>query len=190
MQREHRGMVGSRQHSPCHSSLCCGFCATAAKKVRSKSSCSCVRLTVRAPLTITMISAEGVQSNIDCCVDWRAIKRARGRGEHCGCSRPTAKWDACYSSWRWARIRRHQLLKQPFCCYCPQRGIVTAAEICDHVEPHRGGINKFWHGPFMSLCKRCHNSSKRLVERRGFRPDVGVDGWPVDPHHPVHTQRR
>jgi 5-methylcytosine-specific restriction enzyme A len=28
------------------------------------------------------------------------------------------------------------------------------ATICDHVEPHRGDVNKFWLGPFMSLCKR------------------------------------
>jgi 5-methylcytosine-specific restriction protein A len=99
------------------------------------------------------------------------------------------KWDAWYSSRRWARIRRHQLLEQPFCGYCLERGIVTAAEICDHVEPHRGDVNKFWLGPFQSLCKPCHDSTKRLVERRGFRPDVGVDGWPVDPHHPVYSQR-
>jgi 5-methylcytosine-specific restriction enzyme A len=25
------------------------------------------------------------------------------------------------------------------------------ATICDHVEPHRGDVNTFWLGPFMSL---------------------------------------
>src|SRR5262245_910577 len=61
--------------------------------------------------------------------------------------------------------------------------------LCDHVDPHRGDINKFWLGPFMSLCKRCHDSTKRLIERRGFRPDVAPDGWPTDQHHPVYGRK-
>src|SRR6516165_8016473 len=81
--------------------------------------------------------------------------------------RPT-KWDAWYSKPRWARIRRHQLLEHPLCVFCLERGIVEPATICDHIEPHRGDVNKFWLGPFMSLCKRRHDSSKRLVEMRGF----------------------
>src|SRR5215831_7334234 len=94
--------------------------------------------------------------------------------------RPT-KWDAWYSKPRWSRIRRHQLLEHPLCAFCLERGIVEPATICDHIEPHHGDVNKFWLGPFMSLCKRCHDSTKRLVEIRGFRPDVGLDGWPLDP---------
>jgi 5-methylcytosine-specific restriction endonuclease McrA len=99
------------------------------------------------------------------------------------------KWDAWYSSRRWARIRRHQLLAHPLCKYCLERGIVTPAEICDHVEPHRGDVNKFWLGPFQSLCKRCHDSTKRFVETRGYRPGVGLDGWPLDPNHPANRRR-
>src|SRR5262245_46438590 len=48
------------------------------------------------------------------------------------------KWAKWYSTARWARIRRHQLREQPLCAFCLERGIVTAAEICDHVEPHHG----------------------------------------------------
>ena len=47
------------------------------------------------------------------------------------------------------------------------------AAICGHVGPRRGDVNKFWLGPFMSLCKRCHESTKRFVELHGFRPDLG-----------------
>jgi hypothetical protein len=25
---------------------------------------------------------------------------------------------------------------------------------------------------------------------RGFRPDVGLDGWPLDPRHPVYRPGR
>jgi 5-methylcytosine-specific restriction enzyme A len=59
----------------------------------------------------------------------------------------------------------------------------------DHVEPHHGDVNKFWLGPFQSLCKGCHESTKRMVETRGFRPDIGLDGWPLDPNHPVYRTR-
>jgi 5-methylcytosine-specific restriction protein A len=98
--------------------------------------------------------------------------------------KPTA-WNDLYSSARWQRIRRHQLREHPLCKYCAETGIVEPATICDHVEPHHGDRNKFWSGPFQSLCKRCHASAKRFVETRGYRPDVGLDGWPLDPRHPV-----
>jgi hypothetical protein len=70
---------------------------------------------------------------------------------------------------------KHQLLEHPLCKYCLGRGIVTPATICDHVEPHHGDVNKFWLGPFQSLCKECHDSTKRFVELHGFRPDIGLD---------------
>jgi 5-methylcytosine-specific restriction enzyme A len=51
-----------------------------------------------------------------------------------------------------------------------------------------GDINEFWLGPFMSLCKRCHDSTKGLVEIRGYRPEVGrIDGL-LDPLHPVNQK--
>jgi hypothetical protein len=51
----------------------------------------------------------------------------------------------------------------------------------------RGDINKFWLGPFQSLCKECHDSTKKFVELHRFRPDIGLDGWPLDPRHPCYT---
>jgi hypothetical protein len=96
------------------------------------------------------------------------------------------KWNAWYGTARWARIRRHQLLEQPLCKFCLERDRIKPAEICDHVEPHRGNVNKFWLGPFQSLCNECHDSAKRFVELRGFRPDIGLDGWPLDPRDPVY----
>jgi hypothetical protein len=61
-----------------------------------------------------------------------------GRGQ------PT-KWNAWYSSARWARIRKQQLLAHPLCQFRLERGIVTPAARL---------------GPFQSLCKRCHDSAK------------------------------
>ena len=44
-------------------------------------------------------------------------------------------WDHFYSTARWARLRRHQLLTYPLCAFCAERGLVVPATICDHVEP-------------------------------------------------------
>jgi hypothetical protein len=67
-------------------------------------------------------------------------------------------------------IARHSLRQ-----FCLERGIVTPAAR-DHVEPHRGDVNKFWLGPFQSLCKRCHDLAKKFVESRGYRSDIGFNG--------------
>jgi 5-methylcytosine-specific restriction enzyme A len=98
------------------------------------------------------------------------------------------KWDKWYSTALRARIRRHQLREQLFCAFCLERGIVSAAEICDHVEPHHGDVNEYWLGPLHSLCKRCDDSMKQFVELHGFRPDISLDGWPLDPRHPIYNR--
>jgi hypothetical protein len=36
------------------------------------------------------------------------------------------------------------------------------------------------------LCEPCHNSAKRQIELRGYRCDVGIDGYPIDPNHPFN----
>jgi 5-methylcytosine-specific restriction enzyme A len=81
-------------------------------------------------------------------------------------------WNRWYSTDRRARIRK-QLLAHTLCCFCLQRGIVTPAAICDHVEPHHGDVNKFWLAPFQSLRNWCHDSAKKFVV---YRPDIGLDG--------------
>jgi hypothetical protein len=46
--------------------------------------------------------------------------------------------------------------------------IVTEATVCDHAYPHKGDINLFYAGPFTSLCKRCHDSTKKRMENQGM----------------------
>jgi predicted CXXCH cytochrome family protein len=64
--------------------------------------------------------------------------------------------------------------------------VVRVATICDHVEPHAGDWNMFLTGKLQSLCFECHNSEKRLIERRGYSKAIGEDGWPSDPAHPAN----
>jgi 5-methylcytosine-specific restriction enzyme A len=97
---------------------------------------------------------------------------------------------ALYNSRRWQRVARHQLMAEPLCAFCAARGLVVPATIADHVEPHDGDLNKFWLGKLQSLCASCHGRDKRAEERKGYQPDIGVDGWPTDPRHPANTPRR
>ena len=93
-----------------------------------------------------------------------------------------------YDSARWGRMRTHQLAEHPLCKYCAELGRVTPATVVDHVEPHRGDVNKFWLGELQSLCDLCHKSTKAFLELNGYRKDIGLDGWPLDPRHPVYQQ--
>jgi 5-methylcytosine-specific restriction enzyme A len=92
-----------------------------------------------------------------------------------------------YGSARWKRMRRYQLQEHPLCKFCLENGCVTVATICDHIEPHRGDINKFWMGALQSLCHACHVRTKHDIEERGYRRDIGLDGWPLDPKHPCYA---
>ena len=92
--------------------------------------------------------------------------------------RPTVL-DHLYQHRRWRRIRRLQLIAHPLCVICEARGRVTEASICDHAQPHNGDINRFWCGPFVSLCVDCHNSAKRRLELGQRVVWFGLDGLPV-----------
>ena len=94
-------------------------------------------------------------------------------------------WHHFYTGGFWQRRRRLQLLEQPLCKFCADRGLVVRAAVVDHVEPHRGDWNKFVLGPLQSLCATCHNSTKQKLEQE--RPGVDADGWPLD--HPLDKQR-
>ena len=92
------------------------------------------------------------------------------------------KYSHLYRTPRWRKIRAHQLTIEPLCqLLCKEAGIDTPATVCDHVEPHRGDMVKFWNGPFQSSCKQCHDSVKQAFEKSGkVIRKIGVDGYPVE----------
>jgi hypothetical protein len=102
----------------------------------------------------------------------------------------TVTWQHLYSTAHWQRLRAHQLREHPLCKFClASRGEVVPATIADHVEPHGGDPNKFFLGELQSLCRPCHDSRKRFMEINGYAPDIGLDGWPIDPLHPANRVR-
>jgi hypothetical protein len=91
------------------------------------------------------------------------------------------KW---YGSARWTRRRKLQMTLHPLCELCAQRGEVVPAEVADHVTPHKGDEQAFFGGPLQSVCSACHDTIKRQQEHRGYHTAIGIDGNPIDPHHP------
>ena len=97
-----------------------------------------------------------------------------------------SKWHGWYNRTNWYRRRAHQLQVEPLCRLCAKEGPLTPATVVGHVVPHKGDYNLFRLGQLQSLCSTCHNSTKKIIETRGFDPTIGVDGWPLDPRHPVY----
>jgi 5-methylcytosine-specific restriction protein A len=60
--------------------------------------------------------------------------------------------------YRWQQFRKRYLSKHPLCVECKAAGRVTLAIDVDHVDPHRGDMEKFWAGPFQGLCHSCHSA--------------------------------
>jgi 5-methylcytosine-specific restriction protein A len=73
-----------------------------------------------------------------------------------------------YRTTRWLQMRANQLTIEPLCRMCRAKGLVTAATVADHIEPHRGDERKFWEGALQSLCASCHSSCKQSEEVGGW----------------------
>lgn len=54
------------------------------------------------------------------------------------------------------------------CVHCRAVGKRTAANVVDHIIPHRGDQDKFWdYDNWQALCKTCHDI-KTAKEDGGF----------------------
>ncbi|WP_083300751.1 HNH endonuclease [Jeongeupia sp. USM3] len=69
---------------------------------------------------------------------------------------------------RWRKARETFLCRHPLCAECERQDRVTAAEVVDHIIPHRGDQALFWDtSNWQSLCRSCH-SAKTAAEDGGF----------------------
>ncbi len=69
--------------------------------------------------------------------------------------RTSAEYHGWYNLCVWTDdLRPAQLLREPWCRACAQRGIRTRATVVDHITPHRGDWTKFIdRDNLQSLCK-------------------------------------
>ncbi len=69
---------------------------------------------------------------------------------------------------RWRRARRMFLARYPLCKECQAEGKTVAAEVVDHIVPHKGDYSLFWDEKnWQPLCKR-HHDIKTVKEDGGF----------------------
>lgn len=82
---------------------------------------------------------------------------------------------------RWGKARAAHLATNPLCVMCQDEGHIRAADVVDHIEPHRGDPAKFWNPlNWQSLCKHHHDSTKQAMEKTGRQVRrVGLDGYPI-----------
>lgn len=93
--------------------------------------------------------------------------------------RANTPWLHLYKTARWRRLRDVQLSLFPLCEWCLEREEVTAANEVHHVHPHKGDLDLFWNGPFVSTCKSCHSSRGQLEDHGKTVVVYGADGWPM-----------
>lgn len=80
---------------------------------------------------------------------------------------------------RWSKAAKTHLARHPLCRGCEAEGVVAAADLVDHVEPHRGDQNKFWASSmWQSSCRWHHDVVKQRLELMWSRGEIGLaDLW-------------
>ncbi|MCV6576280.1 MAG: HNH endonuclease [Cohaesibacter sp.] len=78
-------------------------------------------------------------------------------------------WRNWYKLVGWKRIREQRLANDPLCVMCLAEGRTTAANVVDHVVPHKGNRELFFsYSNTQSLCETHHNKDKQRMEARGI----------------------
>lgn len=108
----------------------------------------------------------------------RSARLGRTANQDYEARRRKVAWRAWYKTPEWRAIRRQQLNAEPLCrmCVADEPSRVRAATVCDHVRPHRGDRDRFFAGPFQSLCETCHSARKQRIERSRAAQDACSEG--------------
>jgi hypothetical protein len=68
----------------------------------------------------------------------------------------------------WDKAAKGHLRHHPLCVYCALQDVVAAAELVDHLYPHRVYPDIFWRTEWWcSSCTTCHSGFKQGLERQG-----------------------
>jgi 5-methylcytosine-specific restriction protein A len=73
-----------------------------------------------------------------------------------------------YNTKRWRSVREQVLQSSPLCVNCEAIGLLTVAQMVDHIEPVRLG-GEFWEtSNLQPLCNSCHAS--KSAKEKNIRP--------------------
>jgi len=79
-------------------------------------------------------------------------------------------WRKLYKTKKWQRLRWKVIEQAHFTCsMCGKLESNTSQLVADHITPHKGDEKLFWDaGNLQCLCKHCHDTTKKRMERRAF----------------------
>ena len=73
---------------------------------------------------------------------------------------------------KWNTARLIFLDTHPLCCKCEANDRVVAANVVDHVIPHKGNQKLFWDQKnWQALCKPCHDTKTATEDRGSWLPN-------------------
>lgn len=84
-----------------------------------------------------------------------------------------------YTGRRLQVIRKRHFQEKPLCVMCEAAGRSTLAEELDHIVPLMAGGEDVPENR-QGLCKPCHETKTRRDMGWKDKPDIGLDGWPVE----------
>lgn len=85
--------------------------------------------------------------------------------------RPSAAKRGYDAKWRSARLL--YLEDHPLCAHCSDKDVIKAADVVDHIIPHRGDTELFWlQANWQSLCYSCHSIKTTTVDNKLSSYDV------------------
>lgn len=105
------------------------------------------------------------------------VYRPSGAGSRAEQKRQADRWrgsarERGYTS-AWSKAAKAHLDRNPLCAFCAigawgDPPCDTAAELVDHLYPHRGDQAVFWDRRcWVASCRRCHAGPKQRVEHEG-----------------------
>ena len=76
---------------------------------------------------------------------------------------------------KWQKARAWYLLEHPLCVTCEQQGRLIPATQVDHVQPHKGDMDRFWDTDnWQGLCASCHSVKTNQEIAGEHDPDAHV----------------
>jgi 5-methylcytosine-specific restriction protein A len=92
---------------------------------------------------------------------------------------------------RWDRAAAAFKIEHPLCIGCQAIGQVKAAELVDHVEPHKGDMIKFWNvAMWQSACRWHHDVIKPQLERMYEQGEIGLTELRLDSATAIKLSRQ
>ena len=72
------------------------------------------------------------------------------------------EYSELYNQHWWKEASKAYRIANPLCVECKANGVTKAAECVDHIEPHRGDLERFRNeSNWQVLCNACHARKSR-----------------------------